>query len=265
MAPRKVGRTPCQGGPVPGATHDPAHDAASGEVLSQLAAMRERYAHGRLLESDLAPGAQAPTPLAQFARWIAEATVSGLPEPNAMVLASVDTSGPQPVPSTRSVLLKHVDADGFVFFTNYGSRKARELDADPWASLLFPWYAVRRQISVVGRVEKVDRAESAEYFGARPYTSRIGAWASPQSAVVASREVLTARFAELAAAFPDNGGGDDVPLPDFWGGYRLAPGSVEFWQGRESRLHDRLRFTAYDGPGAALDDPHAWTVERLAP
>ena len=225
-----------------------------------LAALRTTYDSGRLLEGDL-----AATPLAQFTAWMADAVASefaGLAEPSSMVLATADADGD---PSARTMLLKGVDARGFAFYTNLQSRKGRSLTENPRASLVFPWYPMLRQVVVVGDVEQVDRAEASQYFCSRPYSSRLGSWASEQSAVIASREVLKARYAELAAAFPDHGRDDDVPLPDSWVGFLVRPRSVEFWQGRPSRLHDRLRFVRVGDAPAAMDDPAAWRVERLAP
>ena len=226
------------------------------ELPPRVSDLRRNYDDGRLLESDL-----AHTPLGQFARWFDDAVAAELVEPNAMVVATSDEHG---VPSARTVLLKGVDRRGFVFYTNHQSRKGRALAGNPRASLVFPWYPLSRQIVVVGDVEAVSRAEAADYFSSRPYSSRLGAWASEQSSVIASRDVLKARYAELAAAFPDSGSTADVPLPDFWGGFLVKPVSVEFWQGRPSRLHDRLRFVRAQDE-ALLDDVEAWTTERLSP
>ncbi len=232
-------------------------DGVVTEPAPDLAAMRTSYDVARLREQDL-----AATPLEQFAAWMADVVAAQLPEPNAMVLATSDADG---VPSARTVLLKNADARGFTFFTNYGSRKGRALADNPRASLLFPWHAIHRQVIVVGDVERVSREDAAAYFSTRPYDSRLGAWASAQSSVIASREVLKARYAELAAAFPDTGSPDDVPLPDSWGGFLVRPVSVEFWQGRPSRLHDRLRFVRSVESDADLADAGAWRVERLSP
>jgi pyridoxamine 5'-phosphate oxidase len=226
------------------------------EQPPRVSDLRRNYDEGRLLESDI-----AANPLDQFSRWFDDAVAASIVEPNAMVLATSDADG---IPSARTVLLKSIDQRGFVFYTNHQSRKGRALADNPRASLVFPWYPLSRQIIVVGDVTSVSRAEAAEYFSSRPYASRLGAWASEQSSIISSRDVLKARYAELAAAFPDSGSADDVPLPDFWGGFLVRPVSVEFWQGRPSRLHDRLRFVrAHDE--ALLDDAAAWTTERLSP
>lgn len=220
---------------------------------ARLADLRVSYDAGTLEEADL-----AATPLAQFRTWFDEALRVGLPEPNAMIVA---TAGADAQPSARTVLLKDVDARGFVFYTNYGSRKSGELGANPGISCVFPWFAMHRQVVVVGRVTRVSRDEAAEYFASRPHGSRLGAWASRQSTVIDGRESLEAEYARLAAEYPE---GSEVPLPEFWGGWLVHPLSVEFWQGRESRLHDRLRFVARH-EGAALDDDSGWDVERLSP
>jgi pyridoxamine 5'-phosphate oxidase len=208
----------------------------------QLAALRRDYVRAGLAEVDL-----ATTWLEQFARWFAEAT--GLTEPNAVVLATATADGS---PSARTVLLKAYDERGLVVFTNHTSRKAREALTNPRAALLFPWHALERQVVVEGAVEQVSRAETQEYFRSRPRGSQIGAWASHQSTVIAGREVLEQRRAELEQRFA----GQDVPVPDFWGGLRVVPVAVEFWQGRADRLHDRLRYRLDGG---------SWVVERLAP
>jgi len=178
---------------------------------------------------------------------------AGVTEPNAMVLATADGDGH---PSARTVLLKGLDADGLVFFTGTTSRKGRELAANPWASTCFPWYEMERQVIVVGAVEPVDRAAVQAYFDTRPRGSRLGAWASSQSSVIGGRPELEAAYATADARFA---GSDEVPAPPYWGGFRLRPQTVEFWQGRPSRLHDRLRYRRADGDGGA------WVVERLSP
>jgi len=213
-----------------------------------LAAMRQAYALTGLDEASV-----AADPLEQFDRWLQDAIDAGLPEPNAMVLATASVDG---TPSARTVLLKGVDERGFEFFTNLGSSKGVELGENPRAALVFPWHAMARQVRVSGPVSLVDRAEAADYFASRPRESQLGAWASPQSAVIGARSDLDARLAELTARWPE---GEEIPLPDFWGGYRVLAQEVEFWAGREGRLHDRLRYRR------ALDEPSGWHLERLAP
>ena len=208
--------------------------------------MRREYLADRGLdESDLAADW-----LTQFGRWLADAVSAQLTEPNAMVFATADADGR---PSARTVLLKAYDARGFTLFTNYTSRKATEAAANPHASLVFPWYPLRRQVVVCGSVEKVDRAETEAYFGIRPRGARLGAWASPQSQVISSRDELDAAWRDFDARFPE---GAAIPPPEHWGGLRVVPETVEFWQGRPSRLHDRLRFRHAES---------GWVVERLAP
>jgi len=212
--------------------------------------MRLSYDRGTLVEADL-----APNPLAQFRQWLADAVADGIVEPNAMVLSTVSAEG---VPSARTVLLKEADARGFAFYTNLASRKGRELEATRRAACVFPWLPLHRQVVVTGTTIEVPRDEAADYFASRPHGSRLGAWASRQSEVIEDRAVLEDRHAELLERFPA-----DVPLPDFWGGWIVVPESVEFWQGRESRLHDRLRYRRVREGG--LDDAGAWVVERLSP
>lgn len=224
----------------------------------QYAAARVSYEAGALEEADL-----ARTPLAQFESWYTQAAAYGVVEPNAMVVATVDVTG---APSTRTVLLKQADPRGFVFFTNYGSRKARDVFATAAVALTFPWHAMQRQVSARGTAETLPRAETEAYFRSRPWGSRIGAWASRQSEPLADRAELEDRYAALAERWPDTGDPDDVPVPDGWGGFVVRPSEVEFWQGRPSRLHDRLVFVATtDGEPPALDDASGWRVERRQP
>lgn len=196
----------------------------------------------------------------QFAIWFAQALAAAeagvLHEPNAMVVSTADADGR---PSSRTVLMKGYDRHGFVFFTNYESRKARELAANPNVALLFPWHPVARQIIVTGTAERVGREETVAYFRSRPHGSQLGAWASAQSSVIAGREELDRAYADLAARYPE---GEQVPAPPHWGGFRVEPQTVEFWQGRSNRLHDRLRYVRTEAdPGSAT----GWAVERLSP
>jgi pyridoxamine 5'-phosphate oxidase len=210
-----------------------------------IADLRREYSLTGLRKADL-----AADPLQQFRHWFDQALAAGTNEPNAMVLATADAAGK---PSTRVVLLKGFDERGFVFFTNYESRKARELAVNRHAALNFFWVELERQVCVTGRVTQVPREEAEAYFKTRPRGSRLGAWASKQSDTVPSREVLEARLQELEKKYP----GEEIPLPPFWGGYVLAPGEIDFWQGRPNRLHDRFRYSKQsDG---------RWVVERLSP
>jgi pyridoxamine 5'-phosphate oxidase len=208
-----------------------------------LAALRAEYALGGLHESDL-----APDPTSMFRTWIAEAAASGMHEPNAMVLATASAEG---VPSCRMVLLKGVDEGGFRFFTNLGSRKGSELSANPHCSLLFPWHPLERQVRIDGVAEELAREDVTAYFATRPRGAQLGAWASRQSRVVRSRQELDEEFAAMEERFPD-----EVPLPDWWGGYVVVPEAVEFWQGRPGRMHDRLVYRR---------EGDRWRTERLAP
>ena len=192
----------------------------------------------------------AADPAEQFSAWLADAAAAGLPEPNAMVLSTVSAGG---WPRSRSVLLKEHGPAGFVFYTNRTSAKAQDLAANPRATVLFPWYALHRQVIVQGPVTPLSERESEPYFHSRPRGSQLGAWASRQSSVIASRAVLEDAYARHEQRWPE---GTTVPMPDFWGGYRLAHEVVEFWQGRASRLHDRLRYQR---------DGERWVVQRLAP
>ena len=208
-----------------------------------LADIRKDYKFAALDEADV-----FASPIAQFEKWLTEAIAAELPEPNAMTVATADAAGR---PSARIVLIKGVDARGFVFYTNYASRKGVEIDANPHAALLFHWTELERQVRIEGRIERVSAAESDAYYLSRPLGSRIGAWASPQSEVIASREALEAAVAAREASL-----GEAPPRPPHWGGLRVVPEVVEFWQGRSSRLHDRLRYLGVGG---------AWHLERLAP
>lgn len=211
--------------------------------MSSLADLRENYDRDVLLESNI-----DPNPFKQFELWFEQARSEGGLEPNAMTVSTVGADGK---PSSRICLLKDFDEKGFVFFTNYTSAKGQAIEAHPYASLLFFWMFQQRQVHINGRVEKISEAESTEYFKSRPLGSQIGAWASLQSKPI-SREELEQRYTDYQTQF-----GDDVPKPPHWGGYRVIPESIEFWQGRPSRLHDRLKFTR--------NDAGQWQFTRLSP
>jgi len=189
-------------------------------------------------------------PIVQFEKWFREAWDENYPMPHAMSLATASAEG---LPTVRTVLLKGYDSNGFVFFTNYGSRKAKQISNNPQAALLFPWVRLGRQVTVAGRVEKISKSESVQYFLSRPRGSQLSAWASAQSTVISSRAILESAFATVKRRFADG----EVPLPDFWGGYRVDPDSIEFWQNRKDRLHDRFLYNRGENG--------AWRIDRLAP
>lgn len=191
----------------------------------------------------------APDPFAQFELWFQQAREAELLEPNALVLSTVSAAG---APCQRTVLLKYFDRDGFVFFTNYGSRKAQHMAENAQVSMLFPWYPLERQLAIAGTASKISAAESLRYFSSRPRSSQLGAWVSRQSSIIASRQLLEMQFEQMQEKFLNQ----DVPLPDFWGGYRVRPTSFEFWQGRPSRLHDRFLYSLDQGE---------WQISRLSP
>jgi pyridoxamine 5'-phosphate oxidase len=192
----------------------------------------------------------APDPIVQFEQWFEEACSADLPEPNAMTLATVDGDGQ---PTLRTVLLKFFDHQGFVFYTNYGSRKAQQITENHQVALLFPWIKLARQIAITGTAEKISAVESARYFASRPRESQLGAWISKQSSVINSRRMLMMELEKITSRFLKG----EVPLPDFWGGYRVRPRTIEFWQGQTSRLHDRFLYR--------LGADGTWSLERLAP
>ena len=189
-------------------------------------------------------------PIVQFEKWFREAWDENYPMPHAMSLATASAEG---LPTVRTVLLKGYDSNGFVFFTNYGSRKAKQISNNPQAALLFPWVRLGRQVTVAGRVDKISKSESVQYFLSRPRGSQLSAWASAQSTVISSRAILESAFATVKRRFADG----EVPLPDFWGGYRVDPDSIEFWQNRKDRLHDRFLYNRGENG--------AWRIDRLTP
>lgn len=213
-------------------------------MLDPFATVRKEYQERELNEREL-----APDPFAQFKIWYDEAVATQVIEPNAMTLATAAADGS---PSARTVLLKGFDAEGFLFFTNYESQKGRELAANPHAALVFYWGAFERQVRLTGATTQTSRAESEKYFRSRPVGAQLGAWASAQSEVIENRAVLEKRLTELTAQYANK----EIPMPPYWGGYRLMPSTFEFWQGRLNRLHDRFRYTRHEA---------SWRIERLAP
>ena len=213
--------------------------------MNEIADLRREYSQAAL---DL--DSVNTKPIKQFEQWFKEAQEAEILEPNAMVLSTVDSQG---MPFQRTVLMKALDDRGIVFYTNYKSRKAQQIEENNQVSVLFPWYALERQVLITGRAEKVSTKESMAYFASRPFGSRLGAWVSQQSKVISSRSILEMKLAEMKQKFKDG----KVPLPDFWGGYRIVPEAFEFWQGRKNRLHDRLMYSA---------NPEGdWQIERMAP
>ena len=209
-----------------------------------IAAIRKIYKLESLLESDV-----DPNPINQFEKWWQQAVESKIEEPNAMIVA---TSTPDGKPSSRTVLLKNFTNEGFIFFSNYDSRKGAQIDQNPFVALLFFWKEMERQVRIEGRIHKISAEESDIYFSSRPRESRIGAWSSPQSKVIENREFLQQNVAKYNARFYT----EDIPRPEFWGGYIVIPSMVEYWQGRPGRLHDRIQYTAAN---------NEWIIERLAP
>ncbi len=215
-----------------------------GSMSLDLSHLRENYTKDGLDVNNL-----EKNPFGQFEKWFREALDAKQPEPNAMIIATVDSNGQ---PWTRTVLLKHFDEKGFVFYTNYNSNKSRQLEQNSKISLMFLWLELERQIIINGIAEKVSTMESMTYFMKRPFSSQLGAWVSSQSSVITSRKILEMKLDEMKRKFAEG----KVPLPDFWGGFRVIPQRFEFWQGRPSRLHDRFQF---------LKEGNDWTIERLAP
>lgn len=231
----------------------------AGDVMKpahSVANLRINYDASELHEHQL-----AATPLEQFTRWLNDAIALGrdaLIEPNAMVLSTSDLAG---TISSRTVLLKGIDERGLIFYSNYGSRKAQEMAAHPQVTALFPWYPLHRQVIVSGTTSLISREESAQYFASRPHKSQLGAIVSNQSEVIDSREILELRMAQLEEQYPEN---TPVPMPDFWGGFLITIQSIEFWQGRRSRLHDRLKYCALS-PTSEIANAADWNVQRLSP
>jgi pyridoxamine 5'-phosphate oxidase len=217
----------------------------SESVSLEVANLRRDYSTRGLRREDL-----SSEPFSQFRQWFQEAQKADLLEPNAMTCATADRSGRV---TARTVLLKAFDERGFVFFTNTGSTKARQMTENPQAALLFAWLPLERQVSIAGQVEKINTAETLAYFASRPFGSKLGAWVSMQSSIIPSRKILEMKFEEMKTKF-SNG---EVPLPDFWSGFRVVPQTIEFWQGGQDRLHDRFLYTRHDG---AL-----WSIDRLSP
>ena len=214
-------------------------------IKADLGSLREEYKSRPLTRADL-----DSDPIIQFNNWFGEARAAGEPDVNALCLATVSASSQ---PSARTVLLKYFDDNGFVFYTNYGSRKAREIDERPGVALLFHWSSLQRQVCITGRAQKIPSSQSLQYFMSRPHGSQLGAWVSEQSAVISSRAVLEHALDDIKAKFTAG----KVPLPSFWGGYRVVHETIEFWQGRRNRLHDRLQYRR--------NESGAWLVERLSP
>ena len=220
----------------------------SSSADQDIAALRRNYQQSSLRRADL-----DPDPVKQFRCWFEQAIATELQEPNAMVLGTSDGHRL----SSRTVLLKAFDQRGFVFFTNYASRKAQEISSHPHVSLLFPWYELERQVMILGPAERISTAESLAYFSSRPFESRVGAWVSQQSGVISSRSILEMKWQEIKRRFANG----EVPLPEAWGGYRVVPLEFEFWQGREKRLHDRFRYQRKQ----QAEQRQNWCIERLAP